>query len=510
MTASMQEAAELYEAAGSLELERVCVSDDEFRAFSLAVLSLRQELGDDASDSYWLPVLARLRRLRWELATVPLPFCHPAFEMAGSIAFLFGHLRDCERVFPDHAAVARETIARLLDLASGNRDPLGAAIRGLVWRDADRALVLRDARHAPAVSDAVGTAIHAHVVPSTQLPSGRLYGEAVVIGPTCWFPPHVFKAPRARLIRVVHFSWLRDPPLDARIFSGSELGGTAARSSLSGYAGPSDGAPSLSSVDFLPVTDWAAIASGTGGGTARREDGPDTVDAYLLLLASEQALYLEAEEGSRAYVIELGASKDLHMVATRSIQPGTYVVNRVGGEGDYIPAIADSLLGSQAVQLRASQRKWKERLGDLVRTVGVHAVLSRLEAAGSPRATRGNLRRWASAGSIRTEDYTDFEALMRVIGLGAEASELWRQMDIIDQAHLRAGQRVRALLVREILDGDTRELEERGWQDYEVEEIEGEGSLRVARVEARAPETVEIAAWQTRQLLPLERDLWQG
>ena len=45
----------------------------------------------------------------------------------------------------------------------------------------------------------------------------------------------------------------------------------------------------------------------------------------------------------------------------------------------------------------------------------------------------------------------------------------------IDQAHRRAGQRVRALLNREIQKGDTRDLERRGWQDYDVEEIEGEG-----------------------------------
>ncbi len=83
-------------------------------------------------------------------------------------------------------------------------------------------------------------------------------------------------------------------------------------------------------------------------------------------------------------------------------------------------------------------------------------------------------------------------------------------MEIIDQAHRRAGQRVRRLLVKEILDGDTRELEVRGWQDYDVEEIEGEGALRVARVEARHPDMLRVSARQTRQLLPVERDLWQG
>ena len=258
------------------------------------------------------------------------------------------------------------------------------------------------------------------------------------------------------------------------------------------------------------MTDWAAIASGTGASTDRAEERPDSVEAYLFLLVSEQAVYLEAEEGSRAYVAELGSSKELHMVPTRSIHPGTYLVNRVGGEGDYIPAIADSVLGDEAQRLRAAQRRWKEQLRKRIEADGVQAVLSSLAAAGSERSTRANLRRWASPNSIRTEDYADFAALMEVIGLRAETEQLWRDMDLIDQAHRRAGQRVRKLLVREILDGDTRDLEVRGWQDYDVEEIEGEGALRVARVEARHPETLLVPARQTRQLLRVERDLWQG
>ena len=81
---------------------------------------------------------------------------------------------------------------------------------------------------------------------------------------------------------------------------------------------------------------------------------------------------------------------------------------------------------------------------------------------------------------------------MRVIGAEDQAAALWRDMSNIDQAHLRAGQRVRGLLNRQILKGDTRELERRGWQDYDVAEIEGEGALSVARVEARGPETVTV------------------
>ncbi|MHB8718541.1 MAG: hypothetical protein ACYDAC_06580 [Candidatus Dormibacteria bacterium] len=451
-------------------------------------------------------MLKRLRRVRWQLATVPLPFQHPAFEIDAAATQLRDRLRDCGHVFPAYEGAAREVIDLLARLGTEDADPLGGAVRGLSLLGRS-ALLLHDGRHAAAVEHSLARPLRLDVLAPSQLAGCTVYSAMAVIGPGCWFPHQVFTAPKAREIHLVQFAWLSDPPIEARIFAGSRMG-SAGRNSLPAHGGSPGG--SLASADLLPVTDWAAIAAGTGGSARSGEDRPDTVDAYLLLLASEQAVYVEAVDGSCAYVAELGSSKEVHMAPTRSIQPGTYLINRVGGEGDYIPAIADSLLGQHAPRLRAAQRRWKEPLRDIVRVAGVQAMLSRLAAAGAQRPNRANLRRWLSAGSIRTRRYTDFAALMAVASLADEAEQLWKEMELIDQAHRRAGQRVRALLVKEILDGDTRELEVRGWQDYDVEEIEGEGALRVARVEARHPEVLRVSARETRQLLSVDRDLWHG
>lgn len=507
MTPSLQDTTALYEAAGNLQLDRTCVQNDAFKSFSLAVRELQTRLGDDAEDSYWRPVLRRLRRARWELATVPLPFSYSGFEIEDAASSLRERLRDCEHVFPAHAAAAQEVTALLAALAESDDDPLGAAVRD-IQSEAPAVLLLNNARHAGPVEESLAGLLGLAVLTPAQLAGSGVYSSMAVIGPACWFPDQIFMAPKATEIRIVQFAWLNDPPIDACIFTGSRMGGGGS-ASLDAHGGGSHGA-ALASADLLPVTDWAAIAEGTGGSCDIREERPDTVNAYLLLLASEQAVYVEADEGSRAYAAELGSSKELHMVPTRSIQPGTYLVNRVGGEGDYIPAIADTLLGTRAPALRAAQQRWKEPLRELAASVGVRGVLSRLEDAGSERANRANLRRWLSAGSIRTEHRTDFAALLKVAGLEGETDELWRDMEVIDQAHRRAGQGVRSLLVKEILDGDTRDLEVRGWQDFDVEEIEGEGALRVARVEARHPDTLRVSTRATRQLLPVDRDLWQG
>ena len=59
-------------------------------------------------------------------------------------------------------------------------------------------------------------------------------------------------------------------------------------------------------------------------------------------------------------------------------------------------------------------------------------------------------------------------------------------MSTIFAAHLQAGNEVRKLLVEEIRKADSAALLQRGWSDYDVESIEGEGALRVARIAGRA------------------------
>lgn len=512
MTASMQHTATRYEVADVLQVKRHCVEDTELASFASAVRAFLRDLGSEAEDSYWRRVVARLRRVRWELATVPLPLTHEALELVTTSSDLERWLRDCNRIYPSHASAAADLIARIAGLAHSDRDPLGDKVIALQPGSeavaAARALLIRDLRHAAAIAaNLVHRGTRIDVMVPSQLASSSVCDRMIVAGPAAWFPQHVFSAPNARHIDLVHYAWIHDRGVETGILPVGNEGG-ARRGLLTPHGSQSHQA--LDAGDLAPVTDWSTITTRTGGRSDISDPRLDTVDAYLFLLASGDAVYLEAEEGSRAYVVDLNDDNELHQLSTGSIQAGSYLVTRVGGEGDYIPAIANTLLGSDAERLRASQQRWKDKLRIQIATAGLQAVARRIAEAGSPRVNEQNLRRWASPLSIRTSDFADFEAIMRVVALAADARQLWEEMARIDQAHLRAGQRVRALLNREIQNADMAELERSGWSDFDVAEIEGEGALRVARVEARAPGTVRISSRQTRQLVPVERDLWHG
>jgi hypothetical protein len=95
-----------------------------------------------------------------------------------------------------------------------------------------------------------------------------------------------------------------------------------------------------------------------------------------------------------------------------------------------------------------------------------------------------------------------------VIGEYERFDEIWRSMEEIDGAHRRAGHWVRLQLENEIRKADRNGLAMTGWQDFDVAEIEGEGALRVARIEGRSPSLEQVSRNRTRRLFELDRDLW--
>jgi hypothetical protein len=234
------------------------------------------------------------------------------------------------------------------------------------------------------------------------------------------------------------------------------------------------------------------------------------VDAWLYLLASGDGVYLEAGEGSRAYVVELEVDVSIHQELTSQIVSGDFLVLRTEGEGDYIRAIADSILGRKAAGLREMQAWWKQCLADRVRRSGLHAVRGALEEAGAIRANDQNIRQWVRPDNIRTRAPEDFSAILEVIGARARLNEIWEGMGLIDSAHRKAGHQVRQLLVELLLHGDSSALVAHGWADFDVAEIEGEGALRVARVDDRAPSTERVPRSRTRRPFAVGEGLWLG
>jgi len=528
----------LYDVAASWTSERRLIPHPEAEAFSRTVNAFLGKLGDASEEAFWGEACRALRRARWDIAAIPLPFSHEEVGLADAVRRASPRLKACANVAPALSEMAEQIDGLLRGLAESGDDPLGDAVRAsleergalpvpspvgaipdLLYGPAGYAptsapelpklepprvcvLVLR-ARNVRAVREVLSSdGFSVLVLDPQRLRTEGALDSMVAVGPVAWYPPHVVLSPKATCAHFCYFAWLRDVPQPASLLVGT-------RSSLHDglVPAPAPGTWTIEARDLVPKANWQAIlraAPRPGDGQA------EIVRASLFVLAPGEGVYLSCEDGARAYVAEIGSAVSVRQEPVAEIGPGTFLVIRTEGDGDYIRAIADRLLGTKATALRAKQDRWSAQLREALEVMGAEEVVRELKKAGATHASVSNVRRWSERESIRTRDPADFFAILKLAGREHEAQDDWGAMGEIHAAHVGAGQRVRSLLVKEISKGDAEELAGRGWADYDVEEIEGEGTLRVSRVEARSPRTVDVAIHQTRRLFELDRDLWQG
>src|SRR5438552_18937040 len=78
------------------------ISDATLRRFALGLREFEYRLGPAAEDQFWIPLLRRLKRHRFEWSAAPLPFNHEPFGSADTV-HLFDHvIASSELLYPDH------------------------------------------------------------------------------------------------------------------------------------------------------------------------------------------------------------------------------------------------------------------------------------------------------------------------------------------------------------------------------------------------------------------------
>jgi hypothetical protein len=491
--ATLAEAADVYAAGAACEVRRIAVSSAPVKLFVDRLYHLEREVAHLRDDEYWSVGLGYLKRRRFLVQATPLNVTDPALELLAYEVRSREHFSTCRTLYPEHAESVDAVLDALMDLLMSRMDLLADAILAdLAVFDAPRVGVVlatfgfeQTVQRHLRMSDTEKL----EVLTPRDLALRRPYDILFVVGAPSWYVRKgwgwVYTAPRANeLVMLGYEEQVKRPLPLARAF-------TESKSAIAPVSG--DG-PAYSDIDEAldeSGVDWT-FASSEAARRSMDASPADLVEARLCLLASGCATFLPTSEDSRVPTLDPDAPEDSRLVyvAAPDIGPGTVVLLRSEGGGDLVVAVADAILGTAAPPLRAMQERWKSRLRSLVTDHGVAHVVTKLKNNGSNRANRSNLANWCSPRSLRTDDEQDFLAIMRTVGLEADADKFWTAMGKLDRAHRRAGREIRDQLEEQARKADLTALEEQGRADFSLPQ--GGGALTAFRIEEVSPDVVPV------------------
>jgi hypothetical protein len=502
---------EIYECGSLNAVVRTRLSHAHFRAYSLALKRLIHGLGEAAAEEIWKPILTPLRRYGFALCAAPLPFNEPSIQPK-DIGKLHSRRDALAMVYPSQAVQLGNTIQLLEGLIQSTENPYetwlvdailqnrkdeardrrSATAAGTWFAETplrnrgERAVLIRDARLVTAAERQLflhPATRHLSVITPAQLTKDRCFDVLYVLGAARWFPGYIFDAPRSRRTELVRYAWIKDGREPAKTFL------SAAAPAAAIVDDPPEHEEYYDAADLLPVVDWRSL--GQKMAAAELQNPLESAEATLILLEGDTAVFLESADGGSVLTIDLDADESTERIAritTNEVRPGTYLLLRTSGGGDYIVTEADRhFLRERASEVREAQQRWKALLRQEVQKDGILAVGLRLIDLGSSSAELMNVRNYMSPRSLRTRAPEDFKAIMRLVGLGEDWERYWDMMGEIDHAHRHAGHRIRRQLLRRLEQLDLTELERVGRMEIALPEVDA-GGFTAFRVLDVAPD----------------------
>ena len=509
MTVSMNEAAGIYAVAAHAEVSWETVDHPLFQEFSLGITDLDKALGEYRDHDFWQDTCLQLRRIRFAITVTPLPFRDPALGVAHACAELGPRVVRANAQYSGEPAQRLAYLHELLKkVAECHDNPLGDKVLAIASETAATGLLLPNPRYQGAVTrfiDTYAADSALSVLTPRELSVHPPMTSLIVIGTSYLYrnDRHVVVSPRAFAVYLVRWAWVNDSFPDPDIFTESRRGEWARATSPT----PRASRRRLDGADIVPHIDWRAIEERVGERGAARPG--ELVLSKVLLLTGGWAVAVSGEAGTiRVVEPDLGGAERIPDCDVDEIEVGDFVLLRSQGGGDLVVDIANQELGADAKVLRSLQREWKIALRDSVGASTRGAVARQLRALGSKHANINNLRNWMSPRSLRTGHMDDFEAIMKLIGRESETAKFWSAMDKLENAHRRAGHRIRQMLINVVADADLQRLETEGIMEFELEDKVG-GSLTAYRVEEVAPELIEVSEHRVGRLVEAT-DLWLG
>lgn len=465
----------------------------ELGDFSRSLNSLYSHIGEEADEEYWQTYFRELRRLRFELCAAPALNQYRDDRVGAIISTLSSHLKNCRALYPASAEPANALLHLLKAIQVVDKNPLLDKLVELAQSELKTAWAIKDSRLVVRCEEVLDSypslKNNLQIVHPSQLTSATCYDALVVIGSPRWFPAYIFTSPRAPRIDIVHFDWMHDGWKVPNTFVENYTSSRADKAPVREFGEQPE--PDIPEETILVNVDSRRVSSIAAEGERFEYDD---IDARCIVFEADTAMFVAADRSATILVIDLEEHEDerVHTIEVDELTPGTFVLVRTSGGGDYIAPIADQLMGDKAEWARSVQSDWKTRLREYVVKNGLLKTSLDLLDIGSEIANETNVRNWMSPRNIRTRDEHDFRAIMSLIGIEDRSREIWQTMKLISNAHRSAGRQLTKRLLGLIDEIPANEFKRNGMVELRLADNDEDAKLTAFRVEEILPETFKV------------------
>lgn len=511
-------------AVDQLYSQKISLNFVNFDNRDLAVLNrettrLFSSLGDLKELSVWPEIVILLKKLRFELAILPLP--PRQFITDHLISRLGSALQICRASFPDNVEQLLHVIKILRSLNWHENQFIGWIKTECMKNNHQEVCICPpNTKYVKLIEDFIATdevlsKIDLKVVSTQSLKQFIFYDRIFFCGSIDLFSEnqfrdleYVWRSPRANDLYFLSYDWIKSSfspkpsfnavsdrlPVSVQSLSVKDTGSDVNNDISQNVKNKID----ISDIDF---TFNDMLPSGSSIKNPEINHCEVICECRLFILEDESYIYLEVEGSSR--IVIFIPQTEIQRIPNSELETGMSLVVRTEGSGDSIAAVADILFKEEADEIRTKQEEWKVAFRKRLFTYSTaDEVADVLTSLGAPTANEVNVRNWQRSDTIKPHKKDDFRAIMVFSGLNEMVDKYWENARRIDLAHKKAGKVINKFLLNKIKDSAEMELEKYGRIDIEIDGLTGK--LSVVRIESISPEIYEVPYGQLNKIVNIE------
>jgi len=353
------------------------------------------------------------------------------------------------------------------------------------------------------------------------------FKKIILFGAPAWLEnkgySFLFSAPRSSTLDLITYSWVKSTVNKESAFDCAKSDSKILNAEKSKIEFERDKHADVLDIEdadlYLPVPDLSYLKRYLIQSTSAQnnDDIEETVNARIVILAGNKAVFIEAEKDSKSFVLNLHeedfdrnepqhnieeddededdnneSSEMLGRYFNDDLQEGMFILLRTGGGGDFIVPVADVILGDMKNRCREMQREWKDKLKNKINEHRIEKVQKMIISAGGTNVHFATIRNWANERNIRPGTEQNFKALLRMLNIEDEFDQYNKNAETILAAHKKAGMYIRRLLIQQIKKSDMKNLLEEGVMIFNLPDIDSSASMTAYRIERIIDEIHEI------------------